>query len=225
MSGNTTNLGKQAATGVLIADTVRSAAMEVGALTLTGNLNATSATFSGNVFAPTLGVGTTLAAGTISTIGNISSGADVIVSTNMSSATLSTGSGTVTNTITAKSFSQPKQVVGSAASPSTTLTSAYSASFTRYIWYYPVTNNTQFNKTFSITSFPDGFFATNSAFYDATFVATGPWTVGGSPITTADLYADENTNTLNVNVITPVGTPPVFTGTCYVKVIISLSVD
>jgi len=144
----------------------------------------------------------------------------------MTSTSVATGSASVTNTITAKSFSQPKSVAGSAATPLVTPTTlTYSGSFTKYIWYYTLTNNTEFNQIFSITGFPDGFFATNSAFYDATFVATGPWLAGAPPISTADLYADQDTNTLNVNIITPTAGRPQFTGTAYVKVIIFFSVD
>jgi len=211
MSGNTTNLGKSAQTGTLVADTVRTSSFTADTLTAT-TLNATTINATGVI------TGNVLSSTTVMSSSTISTGA-------ITSTSIATGSATVTNTITAQSFSQPDQKLGTAASPSALTSQAYSIAFTRYIFYFAVANNTQFNQTFTLTSFPDGFFATQSAFYDATFVATGPWTAGGSPITTADLYADESTNTLNVNVITPVGTPPVFTGTCYIKVVISLSVD
>jgi len=224
MSGNTTNLGKNAQTGKLIADEVRSNAMVVAALTVTGNIETVTENVAGTLSANAISVTTDIGTATLTASGAIS-GLSAGITNAISSGSFSSGSGTITNTITAKSFSQPKQVVGSAASPSATVSQAYSTSFTKYIFYFAVPNNTQFNQTFSITGFPDAFFASNSAVYDATFVATGPWSVGGSPITTADLYADENTNTLNVNIVTPVATPPVFTGTCYVKVVISFSVD
>jgi hypothetical protein len=161
MSGNTTNLGKVAQTGTLIADTVRSAAMEVGALTLTGNLNGTSATFSGTVNANALGVTGNIASATLNTTGNMTVGNNLLVTTLMSSTSvstgaitstsISTGSAAVTNTITAQSFSQPDQKLGTAASPSALTTQAYSIAFTRYIFYFAVANNTQFNKTFNLT--------------------------------------------------------------------------
>jgi len=132
---------------------------------------------------------------------------------------------TGTSQMLSPSFTQPDQALGSAASPAVTTSQVYSSAFTKYIFYFNVVNNAQFNQTFTLTSFPDGFFATKSAVYDATFVATGTWTGGSVPITTADLYASETDNTLSVNVLTPIAQPPQFTGTCYIKVVISFTND
>lgn len=224
MSGNTTNLGKQAQTGTLIADELRTSTAVVTSLTVTGNINAGSETVAGTLAANAISVTTDVAAATYTGTGLITGGSANILG-NIGTVTLSSGSATITNTITAKSFSQPKQVVGSAASPSTTLTQAYSASFTKYMYFYPLTSGSAFNQIFTITGFPDAFFATNSAVYDATFVTTGQWNGGNIPISTADLYASETDNTLNVNVVTPVGAYPIFSGTAYIKIVISFSQD
>lgn len=229
MSGNTTNLGKQAQTGTLVADAVRT-----GSMAISGNITANSGTFSGALSAASANISADMASGT-ATIGTVltagsASIANTMVSANVvtggiTATSIGTGTLTATGIVTGSSFTQQYLSVGSAASPSSTLTITYNAAYNKYIFYNPVTNNTQYNKNFSITSFPDGFFANYSAVYTATFVATGPWSVGGSPITTADLYADESANTLSVNIITPFATPPVFTGTCYVKVVISFTKD
>lgn len=121
------------------------------------------------------------------------------------------------------SFTQPELVVGSAASPSSTATQPYVAGFTKYVFFFPLTTATAINQVFTLTSFPDGFFATNSAFTSATCV---PSTSFGTPpvLTAPHQIADQTANTFTVNPTST--TSPVFaTGTAYMKIVIQFTQD
>jgi hypothetical protein len=121
------------------------------------------------------------------------------------------------------SFTQPQQVVGSAATPSATATQAYVAGITKYVFFFPLTTATAITQTFTLTSFPDGFFATNSAFTSATCVPSASF--GTIPILSAPhQIADQTANTFQVNPLS--STSPVFaSGTAYMKVVISFTQD
>lgn len=120
------------------------------------------------------------------------------------------------------SFTQPELVVGSAASPSATATQPYVAGFTKYVFYFPLTTATAITQTFTLTSFPDGFFATNSAFTSATCVPSASFST--VPILSAPhQIADQTANTFAVSPTS--STSPVFTGTAYMKIVIQFTLD
>ena len=121
------------------------------------------------------------------------------------------------------SFTQPEQTVGSAAVPSATATQAYVAGITKYIFYFPLTTATAITQVFTLTSFPDGFFATNSAFTSATCVPSTSFST--VPILSAPhQICDQTANTFTVNPTS--STSPVFsTGTAYMKIVISFTQD
>jgi len=122
------------------------------------------------------------------------------------------------------SFTQPDQVVGSAAVPVTTATQAYVAGITKYVFFFDLgTTNTPITQVFTLTSFPDGFFASNSVFTSATCVPSASFSV--PPVLSAPhQIADQAANTFTVNPISTTS-PQWATGTAYMKIVISFTQD
>lgn len=147
----------------------------------------------------------------------------------MSGQTTNLGNQAETNVLIANSqvrspsFTQPEQVVGSAAVPSATATQAYVAGITKYVWFFPLTTATAITQVFTLTSFPDGFFATNSAFTSATCVPSTSFST--APVLSAPhQIADQTANTFTINPTS--STSPVFaTGTAYMKIVVSFTQD
>ena len=123
----------------------------------------------------------------------------------------------------APSFSQPDQVVGSAASPSATITQAYVSGINKYIFYSPLTTATAITQVYTITAMPAGFgglysvMASNMAVATATF-STAPI------ISAAHLSLSDTTDTLSINPLSTT-TPAYSSGTAYLKVVICFTLD
>jgi hypothetical protein len=123
--------------------------------------------------------------------------------------------------VRSQSFSQPEQVVGSAASPSATITQAYVAGINKYIFYTPLTTATAINSNYTITGLPATFPATFSVVAQTLAVASA--TFSTAPIISAAHLSFSGT-TLNSNPIS--STSPVFaSGTAYLKVVLSFTLD
>jgi hypothetical protein len=120
------------------------------------------------------------------------------------------------------SFSQPELVVGSAAVPSATATQAYVAGFTKYVFYFPLTTTVAVTQAFSLTSVPDGLFASYSVATNVVCVPSAAFST--VPVITAPhQVADQTANTFTVSPTSSVS--PVFTGTAYMKVVITFTLD
>jgi hypothetical protein len=119
------------------------------------------------------------------------------------------------------SFSPPEQSVGSAASPSATLTQAYVAGITKYIFYTPLTTATAINNVYTITGCPSTLLATSSVSVSTMAVASASFST--APIISVAHLSFSGT-TLTSNPIS--STSPVFaSGTAYLKVVLVLTVD
>ena len=118
-------------------------------------------------------------------------------------------------------FSQPEQVVGSAASPSATITQAYVAGINKYVFYTPLTTATAINTSYTITGLPATFPATFSVVAQTIAVASAGFDTAPL-ISAAHLTFTGTTLTSNPRS----STSPVFaTGTAYLKVILSFTLD
>jgi len=119
------------------------------------------------------------------------------------------------------SYSQPEQVVGSAASPSATLTQAYASGIGKYIFYTPLTTATAINNAYTITGLPAGFGGLYSVVAQTLSVSTAGFST--APIISAAHLSLTGT-TLTSNPIS--STSPVFaSGTAYIKVTLSFTLD
>ena len=119
------------------------------------------------------------------------------------------------------SFSQPEQLVGSAASPVATFTQAYTAGINKYIFYSPLASGTALTAVYSITGLPTNF----PALYTVTghTVAVASATFSTAPII-SDSHQSFSGTTLFSNPLS--STSPVFgSGTAYVKVTITFTLD
>jgi hypothetical protein len=119
------------------------------------------------------------------------------------------------------SFSQPEQVVGSAASPSATVTQAYTAGINKYIWYSPLTTATAITAVYTITGLPTNF----PSLYTVTghTVAVASATFSTAPII-SDSHQTFSGTTLFSNPLS--STSPVFaSGTAYLKVTVTFTLD
>jgi hypothetical protein len=117
-------------------------------------------------------------------------------------------------------FSAPEQVVGSAASPSATLTQVYAAGITKYIFYTTITSGGTINSAYTITGMPSGFAASYSVVAQSLVVTTGAISV--NPVISA-VHLFTTGTTLSAQPIA--STPPTFSGTGYLKVVIQLTLD
>jgi len=117
-------------------------------------------------------------------------------------------------------FSAPEQVVGSAASPSATLTQAYVAGITKYIFYTTITSGGAINSVYTITGMPAGFAALYSVVAQTLVVTTGAYST--NPVISAPHLFTTGT-TLSSQPIA--GTAPAFSGTGYLKLVIQLTLD
>jgi hypothetical protein len=119
-------------------------------------------------------------------------------------------------------FSQPYRQVGTAAIPVATASQAYVAGITKYVFYYPLTTATAINIIFTLTGFPAGFFATNSAVTQTTCVPQSAFST--VPLLSANhQFTDTVAATFNVNPQSSAS--PVFTGTAFMKVVIQFTLD
>ena len=120
------------------------------------------------------------------------------------------------------SFTQPEIVVGSASVSVTTATVAYVAGYSKYVFYYTMTDTSGVDQVFSVTSLPANFMDTNSATATAIGVASAAFTQ--APImSVAHQYVNNGTPTYNARPTT--STPATFSGTAYLKVIIQFTLD
>jgi hypothetical protein len=119
------------------------------------------------------------------------------------------------------SFSQPVQVVGSAASPSATITQAYASGINKYVFYTPLTTATAIDNAYTITGLPAGFGAAYSVIAQTLAVASVSF--GTAPlISAAHLTLAGTTLTSNPKS----STSPVFaSGTAYLKVTLTFTLD
>ena len=123
--------------------------------------------------------------------------------------------------VRAPSFSQPEQVVGSAASPSATLTQAYVAGINKYVFYTPLTTATAINEIYTITGLPTNFPALYTVTGHTVAVASAGWTT--VPVI-SDSHQTFTGTTLSSNPKS--ATSPGFSsGTAYVKVTITFTLD
>lgn len=123
--------------------------------------------------------------------------------------------------VRAPTFSQPEQVVGSAASPSATVTQAYASGITKYIFYTPLTTATAITAVYSITGLPATFPANYSVVSQTMAVASA--TFSTAPIISAAHLSFSGT-TLFSNPLS--STSPVFaSGTAYLKVTLTFTLD
>jgi hypothetical protein len=123
--------------------------------------------------------------------------------------------------VRSQSFSQPDQLVGSAASPSATITQAYAAGINKYVFYTPLTTATAINNIYTITALPAGFGASYSVVAQTLSVASVAFTT--RPIISAAHLTLAGT-TLTVHPIS--STSPEFSsGTAYIKVTITFTLD
>jgi len=119
--------------------------------------------------------------------------------------------------------SQPSKVVGSAATPSATITQAYVAGFNKYVFYSPLTTATAINTDFEITGIPAGFAGLYSSISATMAVPTTAFTTHPI-ISVAHQYLNTTTGAFYANPIS--STSPAFsTGTAYLKTIIQFTLD
>ena len=126
------------------------------------------------------------------------------------------------SSVVSPSFSQPYQVVGSPASPSTTANQPYVAGINKYVFYRPLTTGSAIDVVFSITGIPATFAATTSAIATTLAVPSGAFTQI-PVISVAHQYTDTVAATYNCRPISSVS--PTFTGTAYLKVVIQFTTD
>ena len=123
--------------------------------------------------------------------------------------------------VRAPTFSQPEQVVGSAASPSATATQAYVSGINKYVFYSPLTTATAITQVYSITGLPATFPATYSVV--AQTLAAASATFSTAPIISAAHLSFSGT-TLFSNPLS--STSPVFaSGTAYLKLTLTFTLD
>lgn len=123
--------------------------------------------------------------------------------------------------VRAPSFTQPEQLVGSAATPSATLTQAYVAGINKYVFYTPLTTATAINNVYTITGLPATFPATFSVVGQNMAVASASFST--APIISVAHLSFSGT-TLTANPIS--STSPVFaSGTAYLKFVLSFTLD
>ena len=118
-------------------------------------------------------------------------------------------------------FSQPEQVVGSAASPVTTLTQAYVAGINKYVWYYTLSDGVAINQIFTITGLPTNFPALYTVTGHTVCVASAAWT-------TVPVVSDSHQTFLGTTLSSnpKSATSPGFSsGTAYMKVSITFTLD
>jgi hypothetical protein len=128
---------------------------------------------------------------------------------------------TATTQMISPSFSQVEIAVGTAASPSATLTVAYVAGTNKYIFYTPLTTATAINNIYEITGLPANFPAIFSVV--AEHVAVASATFGTAPIV-SNAHSTFSGTTLFLNPKS--STSPVFaSGTAYIKLTVSFTLD
>jgi hypothetical protein len=120
-------------------------------------------------------------------------------------------------------FSQPDQVIGSAASPSATVTQAYVAGITKYIFYSPLTTATALTQSYTVTGLPATFPATFSIIAQTLAVATTSFST--APVISAAHLSYSGTNTTLTSTPTSSTSPAFSTGTAYLKLVIQFTLD
>ena len=134
-----------------------------------------------------------------------------------------TGTLFATSQVLSSNFSQPEQVIGTAAASVTTATQVWTAGINKYVFYYTLTTATAVSQNFTITGIPANLLALYSSITQAASVASVSF--GTKPLLNAvHQTVDVGTTTYTANVTS--NTSPVFaTGTAYLKLVISFNLD